>query len=234
MKVKELVQRIQSLYSRGVQSDDTRLTPRHIYNKLVTVRGRLIIEDKIAQSGNEWNHQTIPCVELEEVPSHSCGDCIPTIDCGTLRSKYKIPKPLMVRGRVAINSVTSVDGEIRVRRLSRESAKYAKGNKYTKEKLGWYVMNEYIYLTSLKGPRYLAITGIFEDPLAVGLFPSPCGNKVPDEDDCLDPMEQDFPIDNHLVDIMIGETINELVLTFQRNQEDLSNNNTDTLPEQSK
>ena len=41
MLVKELVQRIQSLYSKGVQSDDTRLSSPHIYNKLITVRSKL-------------------------------------------------------------------------------------------------------------------------------------------------------------------------------------------------
>ena len=35
MKIKEIIQRVQSLYSKGVQSDDTRLSDRHIYNKMV-------------------------------------------------------------------------------------------------------------------------------------------------------------------------------------------------------
>ena len=42
MLIKEIVQRIQSLYSKGVQSDDSRLSDRHIYNKMITVRSKLI------------------------------------------------------------------------------------------------------------------------------------------------------------------------------------------------
>ena len=45
MKIGEIIQRIQSLYSKGVESDDTRLMSRHIYNKLLTVRARLISQD---------------------------------------------------------------------------------------------------------------------------------------------------------------------------------------------
>ena len=45
MEVGKIVQRIQSLYSKGVESDDTRLMSRHIYNKLLTVRARLISQD---------------------------------------------------------------------------------------------------------------------------------------------------------------------------------------------
>ena len=44
MRVGDIIQRIQSLYSKGSQSDDTRLTPRHIYNKMLTVRSKLISE----------------------------------------------------------------------------------------------------------------------------------------------------------------------------------------------
>ena len=45
MKTEELIQRVQSLYSKGVQSDDSRLTSRHIYNKLTTVRAKLVTEE---------------------------------------------------------------------------------------------------------------------------------------------------------------------------------------------
>ena len=44
MKIGEIAQRVQSLYSRGVESDDTRLMQRHIYNKLLTTRAKLISE----------------------------------------------------------------------------------------------------------------------------------------------------------------------------------------------
>ena len=44
MKIGEIVTRVQSLYSKGVASDDSRLSNRLIYNKMLTVRSRLIVE----------------------------------------------------------------------------------------------------------------------------------------------------------------------------------------------
>ena len=94
MKIGEIVQRVQSLYSKGVHSDDSRLSARHIYNKLLTVRARLISQEaKKKQKISQWNYQTISCIELIKVPAHEC-PCLPPIGCDMLRSKYKLPKPL--------------------------------------------------------------------------------------------------------------------------------------------
>ena len=65
MKVHEIIQRVQSLYSKGCQSDDSRLSPRHIYSKLVSLRSKYISQQaKKKQKINQWNFQTLPCVEL--------------------------------------------------------------------------------------------------------------------------------------------------------------------------
>ena len=73
MKIGEIVQRVQSLYSKGVHSDDSRLSARHIYNKLLTVRARLISQEaKKKQKISQWNYQTISCIELIKVPAHEC------------------------------------------------------------------------------------------------------------------------------------------------------------------
>jgi len=58
MTIKEIIQRVQSLYSKGVQSDDVRLEDRHIYNKMITVRSKLISQEaKKRQKINQWNYQ---------------------------------------------------------------------------------------------------------------------------------------------------------------------------------
>jgi len=42
MKVEEAIQRVQSMYSRGLQSKDSRLSSRHIYSALCSGRATLI------------------------------------------------------------------------------------------------------------------------------------------------------------------------------------------------
>ena len=89
MLVKEIIQRIQSLYSKGVQSSDSRLTARHIFNKVLTVRTKLLSQQSAKkQKISDWNYQTISCVELIEIPPHQC-PCIPPLGCELVRSKFK-------------------------------------------------------------------------------------------------------------------------------------------------
>jgi len=96
MLIKEIIQRIQSLYSKGVQSDDTRLTDRHIYNKMVTVRSKLVSQEaKKKQKINQWSYQTLSCVELIKAQPNEC-PCIAPPGCEILRSKYPIPKMVML------------------------------------------------------------------------------------------------------------------------------------------
>ena len=103
MIIKEVIQRVQSLYSKGVESDDTRLSSRHIYNKLLTVRAKLF-QEKInkKQFISPYSYSEFNCIELIKVPVHEC-PCVPPLGCCTLRSKYKFP-PILTGSRSAMAS----------------------------------------------------------------------------------------------------------------------------------
>src|SRR5690606_20582736 len=118
MTTGEIIQRIQSLYSKGVNSDDSRLSNRHIYNKLLTVRSRIISQEaKKKQRISSWNYQTIPCIELIKVEAHNC-PCIPPLGCQILRSRYPLPKPLSGLSGELIKNVTSIDRTIKIDEIS--------------------------------------------------------------------------------------------------------------------
>ena len=73
MTVGEVINRVQSLYSRGVQSDDTRLEDRHIYSKLITARSKVLSQKaNKKQMLSQWNYQTIPCIQMVEASKHEC------------------------------------------------------------------------------------------------------------------------------------------------------------------
>ena len=112
MKTEEIIQRVQSLYSKGVQSDNSRLSSRHIYSKLLTSRSKLL-HQKLSkrQKISQFNYQTLPCVELIEAPKNEC-PCLPPVGCTILKSKYPLPKVLVSLNAHAIEYVTSVDGAI--------------------------------------------------------------------------------------------------------------------------
>lgn len=232
MLIKELIQRIQSLYSKGVQSDDSRLTSRHIYNKLITVRSKLVSQQaKKKQKISQWNYQTINCVELIKVASHEC-PCLPPKGCEILRTKYALPKLLVGLSSHLIQSVTSVERSIKIDEVSFNAVNAQRGNKYTSNKINFFLYQDHIYIISTIKLKAISITALFEDPIEVKKYKTLCDCE--DCNDCIDYLEEDFPIDNDLIDTTIELSINELVNIFSQMPEDLSNNSRDSNKEQSK
>lgn len=232
MKLQDLIQRVQSLYSKGAQSDDSRLSSRHIYNKLLTVRSRLISQEaKKKQRISQWNYQVLPCVELELVPSHDC-PCVPPIGCQILRTKYKLPEPLSGLSGTLIQAVTTIDRGIKIDEVTLNAVNAQRGNKYTSKKMNYFLHNGYLYVTTSQNLKAISITALFEDPIEASKYKGLCDCK--DCANCVDYLEEDFPIDNDMIDALIELTINEVVILFSQSQEDQTNNSRDSLREQSK
>lgn len=228
MILNELIQRIQSLYSHGVQSDDSRLSPRHIYNKLLTVRNKLVYDKLEAKKRlSEWNYQTISCVEMIKVPNHECSCLVPT-GCEVIRSKYKIPKPMTFGGLPLIKYVSQIDKTFFYRPTSIIKNKYNKGNKFTSDKAGWFIENQYLYLTQKFGPLVLTVSGLFEDPIEVENFPQYCPKEFDSKKTCESPLDKEFPIDIDLIEPMIQLTVDELIRMFTAIPEDLTNDTKDS------
>lgn len=234
MTVKEIIQRVLNLYSKGTPSDDSRLTDRHVYNKLITVRSRLITQDlNRRRKVSNWNYQILPCVELISVPKHDC-PCLPEVGCKILRTKYKLPKPLVNHSHHIISNVSSVDGSITYSETTFENKKYSSGYKYGKAKQDYYIRNGYLYITYRQGPKIISITGLFEDPAEVESFPSYCSESSVEESDCHSVLDTEFPIEADMIDTLIELSIQELVEIFSQMPEDRSNNSSDSPIENSK
>jgi hypothetical protein len=233
MKTIEIAQRIESLYSKGVQSDDKRLTYRHIYNKMLTVRSKLISQQaRKKQRISQWNYQTIPCIEMIKAPIHEC-PCLPPIGCEIYKSKEPLPEPLTDLNQHLIQSVTTLDGNIIFSEIGWIEKKYKSANKYTANKPDYFIRNKYLYITQKKGASIITVTGLFEDPWEVQNYPSYCDDCT-DCNNCESPLDMEFPIDNDMVDTLVEISINELVIMFSQSIEDVSNNSRDTQNEQSK
>ena len=112
MKIGNIIQRVQSLYSKGVESQSTRLMRRHIYDKMLSSRA-LLIFNKVnkRQFLSKWNFSMLPCVELISVSENDC-PCVPAPGCRILRTKYKLPKPINSINGYLLDSVMSVNGAI--------------------------------------------------------------------------------------------------------------------------
>lgn len=233
LQTSELIQRIQSLYSRGVQSDDTRLSSRHIYSKLLTSRARLIKQQlNKKQKISQWNYQTLHCVELEKAELHEC-PCLPPLGCSIMKTKYPIPQPISSMDKEMLQSVTSLDGSVIYSKIGWVEKKYKSANKYTASKPDYYIRNDFLYVTHKNGPKVITITGLFENPFEADKYPSLCDKDCKDCN-CNSPLDNEFPIDSSMVDTLIELTVQELIVLFSKGIEDLTNDTKDSPIEQSK
>ena len=227
MTIKEIIQRIQALYSKGVKSDDSRLNSRHIYSKLKTIRGRLLYERvNKRQFIASINYQVLPCVELVVAPITEC-PCIPPLGCCIYKTKYPLPKPLSGMNGHIIRSVTSLDGNIVYSELTWQDKKYKQYDKYTSTKPDYFITGEYLYVTAKNDTEVIRIEILLEDPIDGYNYPMYC----PTVDDCLSVFDREFHLDNSMVDAVVELSVQELISIFNQAQEDSSNNSKDN-PEQ--
>lgn len=230
MLIGEVIQRVQSLYSKGVESDDTRLTSRNIYSKMITVRAKLLQQkSNKKQVISQWDYQTLQCVELVVAPVYEC-PCLPSLGCETLKTKYKIPTPLFNYNGSLIQSVTSLEGSVVFSYIGWVEKKHKSSNKYTSNKPDYYIRGSHLYITHKSGLKSISITGLFEDPLDAYNFTNQCVDLNP----CTSLFDLEFPLNDGLVDTLVEMTTNELIKTFQNTVEDITNNNLDSPVKQSK
>lgn len=228
----EIIQRVQSLYSKGVQSDDTRLRPRHIYNKLLTVTSKLYEQQKNKkQKINQWSYQLLPCVEVITVPIHDC-PCLPTLGCILQRTKHKIPAPISGYSHHLIQSVTTLDGQTQFGEITWIGYKYKVGSKYTAKKPDYFIKGEYLWISTPIKQTVITIEGLFGNAEKVLNFPNFC-DEQPDDCgltstptiSCDSIYDATFPIEESMIDALIELSLQELVVAFNEfGREDLTNN----------
>ena len=225
----EIISRIQSMYSKGTASDDTRLSPRHIYSKIKTTRSFLLKREldrrKSAQSISEWNIQTIPCVSMVLVPPHEC-PCAPPVGCKILKSECPIPKPIQsnLTGPY-LTDVTSLDGSTIFTATTWSRKKYRNADKFTASKADYFLRDEYLYITVNTDLEAISLSGIFEDPDEADNFIQECSCKV-DEDyviDCEAYYNKYLEMDEYLVEPLIELTMKELLMLAQIPSDETNN-----------
>jgi hypothetical protein len=229
MILSDLINRIQAMYSKGVPSDDTRLSQRHIYSKIKTIRARLVSQDaNKKQKISAWSYQTIDCIELIPVPTHQC-PCLPNIGCEILRSKYPIPAPLTNNSYDLIKSVTTVDRSMKIDMINVNAYNSQKGSKYTSKKTNYFIEGAYLYISTPSNLRVVSMTAVWEDPFEVEKFKTWC--ECSDCVNCMDYTSFDFPVDFDIADTLVEMCAQELVAIFKESSEDLHNNSRDNIKE---
>ena len=223
MKLIEILQRIQSLYSKGLQSDDTRLSYRHIYNKILTARN-FLLNTKQIDLNNKKLYQSIDCVLIDKSEITDCS-CSLDINCSLKRTNCKIPEFYSKDKAI----ITSIDGHVKFNYIPFENVKYLSGNKYTSKNPYYFIKDNYIYLLNTGKMKIVRIKGIFSNPIEAETFS--CGDNT---NKCKNILDIDFPVPDELIDLLIQQSLNELIQIFSQMREDLSNDSKDSVIQNSK
>lgn len=232
MRVQEIIQRVQSLYSKGAPSRSSRLMSRQIYSVMLSIRSTLIF-NKInkRQFISLWNYVNLSCVELIQVSQNEC-PCIIAPGCMILRSKYPLPKPLNSINKYMIKSVTSVDGQTIFAEVSYLSKNYRKHDKYTSLKPDFFIKDKYLYISVVRKIKAVSVVLLAHDPYEALSYPGLC--DVPNNDCLPSPFEIDFSIDEDLIKTLIEMVVAELLIVFQPKEDTMANSQDDggAIPQQ--
>ena len=215
MTIGSVIQRIQSLYSKGVQSDDSRLTPRHIYSKLMSARAMILLQQvKKKNKINSWSYQILSNIPTQVVNSSG------TLKIG--RSVSRIPKPITSELGHSIEYILSMSEEYTYKydESNKKEMLHILGNKYTGNNPRYTIEDGYIYLYSKNIPNQIEIKMLAEDPLEAYNF-SHTGS--------IDPFSIEFPLEEALVDVVIDIACKELIDSFKLQKEDTKQDSSDAL-----
>lgn len=232
MKLQEIFQRIQTLYSKGLQSDDSRLSERYIYNQLISSRAYLISQEaNKKQYLSPSVYQTLSCIELIKVSNNEC-PCLPINGCEILKSKYKIPTILTNLNGSLIKTISTVDRNQVIDLISINQTRTISGNRYSKDILKCFIEGDYLYIVSNLKIKVVSMVAIFNDPIKAYSFINNC-NDCQDCQDCTNIFELEFPFEEDKITPLIDIVTKELSY-FLQNREDKTNNTSDNLKEESK
>jgi len=227
--IKDITERIQSLYSKGVKSDDSRLSSRHIYSVANSLRNRLHINKaNKRQSLSEIAYGVIPFIKMIPVSSVDCS-AFSSLGCTIYRSEVKIPRVLHYMNGPVIQWVSPLNKETVIDRIDRNQ-RYSSFAKYTAKRKRYILENGYIYVNSPQSPKALTMKAVFTDPVEYHSFVLNYCNSG----NCEPIQRKDFYLDPSETDTLIKMSSQELIQMFSQIREDQTNNNADSVKQNSK
>ena len=223
MLIRQLIDRIQELYSKGVSSDDSRLSNRHIYNKLMSVRSRLMSEK--ARKRQAIRYQFLSCIQLIDAPISECC-CIPDNACKVRRSKHKLPRLMMAMDDYLINFVATLNRR-NINKINPTDIDHIiSGSKYAKKSTFYYIQNDYLYIVGNDKLEIVMMEALFEGDIPQYFID--CCDETGVVTDCVSPLDKEFSIDSELIEPLITLSKEELIGDFLQMREDVSNDTSDT------
>jgi hypothetical protein len=216
-----LIEDIQTLYSRGVASQDSALSSAYIYSELINVRNFLVVaQAKKRQKISDLNYSLIYKLEMQPLNTLECLNL--DVNCQQYKSVHQIPSPLSDLNVHLFNYVMPINVSRRYDEINRNEVLYLKGNKYTKNNPKFIFEDGHLYVLG-ECPKYLRVKYLSKDPVNTELF-----NKICNQEECdFNIYNYEFPIEPDLVEVLKEMVTKRLVDKFLQIPEDSRNDNTD-------
>jgi len=220
LTIREAINGVQEMYSKGAKSRNSRMSSRYIYS-LLTKNRATVLKQQInkKQEINEWSYQSIECIQLESVKNTISNKIL-------LRTVDTIPTPITGLNSKSITDITTIDGNIKFDLTSFSSLKYSSGKKYTATKPSAYIQDQRIYINFYSKLKGISLRGLFYDPIEAINFPSLCNDC--EECKCKDVMDYIFPLDGDTLNTVNKLCMNDLMIFLQM-KEDKNNNSDDDI-----
>ena len=242
MNIREAIDTVTSLYSKGTPSVDSRLLNRQVWNLLRRTRSTILSQQSAKrQNLSETNYQELSAIGLKVVSIHEL-PCLPPGGMTMLRSTYPIPTIVHSLDKPVVASVTSLDGWTSYGYTKFHFHKYKRGNKYTSLNPDWFIKEykglPHLYLT-VKGktPSSIRMIACFEDPIEAYRFKNWCDDlevPCPECEDCISNLDFNFPMDTRSFSLALSLVKEEILKEFASMKEDLTTDGKDSLVEESK
>lgn len=190
MTLDEIAYNLLNAFRGGRASQDELISLAQIKFNIKHYRAVFIRRD-YARNGLVTRHleQDLRCVPIERVDLSKC--CNISLDCPAWRSVNKIPRTVRFNFEEAITYVGDITGTGRIQLIKPYEVNFITADKFTKNNMKAYMIEDYLYILNHKGAGYVNVRGIFEDPEEVAKFTS-CEGLPCYTDDQIFPMPMDM------------------------------------------
>ena len=229
MKLSEHIYHIKEILSKGLPSDDFRLSNRHCYFIIKYIRAELIKQKlDTGRKVSPFNYQSIPCYKLEYKPITDC-TCY-TTDCKALQGVCNLPNIITdssATSGLAIEGVWNIGLNQKYNYTSIDKLRNYKYTRTKKDSKTYFIhpnsTGQTLFVQDEPQLEVVFIKAIFEDPMVISELDCGACSKE-DGSSCYDPLNDDFPMDASMVRVMYKMAYEELLGIMMKMPNDGSNN----------
>ena len=200
MTLNEIAYNLLNLVRGGRSNTDEHISLAQIKFNIKHYRAMYVRRD-YSRNGFNSRHleQDLGCVHLEPVDASKC--CSLPTTCTVYRSKKRIPKTIRYNFEEAISYVGDITGTKTIPFIPSNAIQWLPYDKYTKDKLKAYMIEDYLYIYNAEGLEAINIRGVFEDPEDIARFDG-C-----EEGGCYDP-DAEYPLPLDMLNLINSGLIN--------------------------